>query len=348
MTRCGVHFWAAGLLAAVALAVPARAASVAEFKEIYDLLKANAGAVSEAELNRAAVEGLLSKLGTRAWLVNPATSSKSETNTTLVTSSAIFDDSYGYIRVGRVEENLPGEFAAALIKISATNKIKGLVIDLRFAGGTDYAAAVKVADQFLASEQPLLDWGQGMKKSTDKTNARRWPVAVLVNHSTLGAAEALAAVLRHSDTALLIGTNTAGQASITKDFPLSNGQSLRLAVAVVKNGDGVLLGSLKPDIRVDVAPDDELAYFTDAYKMLSKAGAPGVTGTNVASLTVTNKNPRRRLNEAELVRMSRDGESPEDETDKVRHPVENPRVIADPALARAIDLLKALAVVRRS
>ena len=339
----------AGLLAVAALTVPARAASVAEFKEVYDLLKANAGAVSEAELNRAAVEGLLSKLGPRAWLVNPATSSAPDTNTTPVTSSAIFDDSYGYIRVGRVEGNLPGEFAAALKKISATNKIKGLVIDLRYAGGSDYAAAVAVADQFLAAEQPLLDWGQGMKKSTDKSNALRWPVAVLINGSTLGAAEALAAVLRHSDTALLIGTNTSGQASITKDFPLSNGQSLRLAVAAVKNGDGELLGRLKPDIQVDVAPADEQAYFNDAYKLLSRVGnAPGVTGTNVASLTVTNKNPRRRLNEAELVRMSRDGETPDEDIESFRRPVENTRVIADPALARAIDLLKALAVVRRS
>ena len=45
--------------------------------------------------------------------------------------------------------------------------------------------------------------------------------------------------------------------------------------------------------------------------------------------------------------MSRDGESPDEESDKVRLAVENPRVIADPALARAIDLLKGLAVVRR-
>lgn len=347
MTRSGVNSWAVGLAAALWLAPAGRAADGPGFKEVYDLIRTNGGAISEAELDRAATAGLLARLNTRAWIVDSKTT-PAETPATLVTSSAIFDDAYGYIRVGRVEEKLPGEFAAALEKISATNKIKGLVIDLRFAGGTDYAAAVRVADQFLASEQPLLDWGQGMKKSTDKSNARRWPVAVLVNHSTLGAAEALAAVLRHSDTALLIGTNTAGQASITKDFPLSNGQSLRLAVAAVKNGDGELLGSLKPDIRVDVAPDDELAYFTDAYKMLSKAGAPGVTGTNVASLTVTNKNPRRRLNEAELVRMSRDGESPDEDAEKVRHPVENPRVIADPALARAIDLLKALAVVRRS
>ena len=105
-----------------------------------------------------------------------------------------------------------------------------------------------------------------------------------------------------------------------------------------------VVDELKPDIQVDVHPDDERAYFVDAYKALPRAGTSGAT--NVASLSVTNK-PRRRINEAELVRMLRDGETPEDETNRTARPSEPARpMITDPALARAIDLLKALAVVR--
>jgi hypothetical protein len=321
----------------------AAATDVPDFAEVHDLIRSNA-AVEEKELNRAAVEGLLQKLNHRAWLIDPGKSSQAESNVAPVPSSAIFDDHFGYIRISRVGPRVAEEFSTALDKLSATNKLKGLVIDLRFANGSDYNAAAKVADRFLASEQPLLDWGNGFVKSTDKTNAFRDPVAILVNHHTAGAAEALAGALREKDVGLLIGTNTAGQASITKDFPLKNGSTLRVAVASVKVGEGKVVDELKPDIQVDVHPDDERVYFVDAYKSLPRAGVSG--STNVASLSVTNK-PRRRINEAELVRMLRDGETPEDETNRTARSSEPAKpMITDPALARAIDLLKALAVVR--
>ena len=335
------------LLGTLALTTPLRGADTLEFKEVFDLIRANAAGVSETELNRAAVDGLLAKVSARAWLVDATKSSATDVNTAPVSSSALFDESYGYIRVAHLSSRLPEQFTAAMGKLLATNKIKGLVIDLRYAGGNDYDAAAKVADRFLGSEQTLLDWGQGAVKSTDKTNAFRQPVAILVNHYTTGAAEALAAVLRQKDIGLLIGTNTPGQASITKDFPLKNGSLLRIAVASVKAGDGLVVEQLKPDIQVDVNPEDERAYFLDAYKALPRATTGGVL-TNLASVTITNK-PRKRMNEAELVRMLRDGENADDENAKSARPTEPSKpLITDPALARAIDLLKALAVVRQT
>ena len=332
---------------ALTLFAPVRGAETMEFKEVFELLRANAAGLSEAELDRAAVEGLLAKVNARAWLLDPAKVSTTEADAAPVSSKALFDENYGYIRIAKLSARAPEQFTAALEKLLTTNKIKGLVIDLRYAGGNDYDAAAKVADRFLGSEQPLLDWGQGAAKSTDKTNAFRQPVAILVNHYTTGAAEALAAVLRLKDIGLLIGTNTPGQASITKDFPLKNGSLLRIAVASVKAGDGQVVGQLKPDIQVDVNPEDERAYFLDAYKVLPRATASGGL-TNLASVTITNK-PRKRMNEAELVRMLREGENADDETARTARTVEAPKpLITDPALARAIDLLKALAVVRQT
>ena len=331
--------WLAGVISLRA------ASEVPDFKEVFDLLRANAGSVNETALNRAAVEGLLAKLNGHAWLIGASNESAQDTNVAPISSSAIFDESYGYIRIARVDRRVPGQFTTVLQKLAETNKLKGLVIDLRYADGNDYNAAARVADHFLGSEQPLLDWGSGSAKSTDKTNAFRQPVAILVNQFTSGGAEALAAVLREKDVGLLIGTNTAGQASITKDFPLKNGELLRIAVAPIKSGEGGVVERLKPDIQVDVNPDDERAYFTDAYKSLRPGSGSALT--NVASLSVTNK-PRRRLNEAELVRMLREGEDPEEETARAARAEPAKPMITDPALARAIDLLKALAVVRHT
>ncbi len=312
------------------------------FQEVYDLLRTNLTGVDDAALNRAAVEGLIAKLGAKVSLDAVAGTNADKP---ALASSAVFDGAFGYLRIARVGVGLAKQTGDALKLLNATNKLKGLVIDLRFAGGLDYAAAGGVADKFFASEQLLIDWGQGTARSSDKSDAIKIPVTVLVNQQTTGAAEALAAVLRNAEVALLIGTNTAGQASIMKEFVLKNGQKLRIAVAPVKLGNGETVPSrgLQTDIQVEVSPEDERAYFADAYKILPKFGM-----TSVAALSVTNKPPRHRLNEAELVRMTREGLDPDDETKIPRlkgFEVEKP-VLTDPVLARALDLLKGLAVVK--
>ncbi len=346
MIRFGCQLFAVTMILAAAPGPLAQAAQPADFREVFEVIRTNVGGLKATDLNAAAVEGLLTKLDSKAWLIDPSKKAEPELAATPISSNALLDEHFGYVRISTVSQKLADGFSAALTQLTVTNTLKGLVIDLRFAGGTDYAAAVKVADRFLGSEQPLLDWGQGMVKSTEKTNAFKLPVAMLVNQATTGAAEALAAALRQADIGLIIGTNTAGRASITKDFPLKGGQTLRVAVSPIRAGNGDVVERIKPDIRVDVNQDDERAYFMDAYKILPKAGLAGASATNIAALSVTNKSPRRRLNEAELVRMLRDGENPDDESARAAAPEPARPIITDPALARALDLLKALAVVR--
>jgi hypothetical protein len=317
------------------------------FNEVRDLIRTNATSLTPAELNRAAVEGLLSKLPSYAWLLDDAQPSSTDTNTVALAATAIFDDSYGYLRIGRIGAELPEQFSRALKQMAATNTLKGLAIDLRFTTGTNYEVVAAVASEFLPREQKLFEWAGGVTSSKERTNAFRAPVTVLVNRFTAGAAEALAAVLRATDVALLIGTNTAGQASATKDFNLGNGQVLRVATQPVKLANGDAITSLTPDIIVEVTPEEERAYFVDAYRMMPRSGMEG-TSTNLASLSITNRGPRKRINEAELVRLSRDGIDPEEETRPARAATPAKPTIADPALARAVDLLKALAVVRHT
>jgi C-terminal processing protease CtpA/Prc len=95
-----------------------------------------------------------------------------------------------------------------------------------------------LADRFFAGEEPMVDWGEGWKKSSIKTNALAIPITILVNRKTSGAAEVLAGILRYRQLGLLIGTNTAGQASMAREFALKTGQRLRVAVAPVKVTDG--------------------------------------------------------------------------------------------------------------
>ena len=320
-----------------------------QFEEVFNLLRAHLAGMQDADLSRTAAEGLIEKLGPRVTLVG-GESKGGNTNAAPVLAS-LFDGAFGYVRVGRLVSGVEKEFATAVDGLRSTNRLKGLVLDLRYASGLDYHAAVGIADKFFGSEQPLVDWGEGVKKSTDKPKPISGPVAVLVNGGTRGAAEALAAILRHTDVALLIGTNTAGQAAMAKEFTLKTGQRLRIAVAPLKVGDGkeVPLGGLKPDIAIDVNPEHERQWFVDAFKVLPKPGATASVATNEATTIAssTNRAPRRRLNEAELVRMNREGRDVETNNITARQSEPATPVVNDPALTRALDLLKGLAVVQQ-
>ena len=83
-----------------------------------------------------------------------------------------------------------------------------------------------------------------------------------------GAAEALAAVIRETGTGLILGSRTAGQAAIAEEFPLKNGQRLRVATAPIQLGDGssLSLEGVNPDITVQVTSEAERTYYADAFR----------------------------------------------------------------------------------
>ncbi len=352
MKSCGLHFLLAILLAAFVGAPIGHAASTnvaPDFKEVYELLRSHLTGMSDAELNHAAVEGLLTNLRGKVSLVGADGSSAEKITGPLVTKTVFLDDEVAYARVGRVADGLAKEIGEAYQALSGTNKLKGVVLDLRFAGGDDFAAAAGAADLFVAKERPLLDWGDGMAKSKEKDNAIKLPVAVLVNRDTSGAAEALAAILREAGSGLILGRTTAGGAMIARDFPLKDDQRLRIATVPVKLGDGSPMSpqGVKPDIEVTVTPEAERAYMEDAYGTFPRTNLPA---SSVASAGGTNRPVRRpRISEADLVRERREGTNLNLENfTAVRDREPEKPVIRDPVLARAVDLLKGLAVVRRA
>lgn len=352
MTRLGIHSLVMGLCALAFSQTTLRAQTLSnapDFQEIYQLIKAHGG-LSETELNRAAVQGLLSALGPKARLVSGDGSVISDSSA--LSKSALFDDNIGYVRIAHVAGGIAEEVSTAFQQINSTNKLSGLVLDLRYADGMDYAAAVATAELFIAKAQPLLNWGTGVVSSQDKTNSIQLPVAILVNSGTSGSAEALAAVLRAGGAGLILGGKTAGLALAGQDYPLKSGDKLRLATSPVMLGNGSSLSTngIKPDIDVTVNSEDEHLYYADAFFMVRKTNQlAAATGSSTNQPAGTNGTRRTRFGEAELVREHRAGiDRDTGEAPRAREPETEKPVVSDPALARALDLLKGLAVVRQS
>jgi hypothetical protein len=334
------------------------AASEPSFNEIYDLIRTNS-VLSESQLNRAAIEGLLNELRPKAVLVTNSDEPRATADAPFVTKSFILDGEIGYLRIVSVADGLADQVRSAWQKLGATNKLKGAIVDLRFADGTDYSAAAAAAELFPTKKPPTVDWGAGTREVKGGSELISIPAVVLVNGETSAASEALAAMLRNAEACLLLGNSTAGHALVTKDFSLNNGTTLRIATAPVKlNGSDI--SSVQPDIEIAVSPKDERAFYAGEFLDIPKISDIASMATNkVGTTNLTMRRPR--LNEAELVRAHRQGLNPDDIarsldgriepaelTDQPRVNVPATPVIRDPVLSRAVDLLKGLAIVRQS
>jgi C-terminal processing protease CtpA/Prc len=132
---------------------------------------------------------------------------------------------------------------------------------------------------------------------------------------------------------------------ISQDFPLSNGDILRIATTPIQLGDGGNLSSsgIKPDIMVNVSKADQRLYYADPFKELTIASNSDGARTNSPNGATRIRRPR--FNEAELVRERRDGIVADSESGGAGEGEDKP-VVRDPVLGRALDFLKGLKLVR--
>lgn len=347
-----LRLFGAGIVCVVAIGMASVSAkenaeiNLPAFEELYGLVRSNVATVSRAELNEAAVLGFLEQLSGAVVLV---TNAPAEVDSNLVAKSTVFEQSIGYIRVGRVGEGLARQVQQAYENLQSTNKLDGLVMDLRFARGHEYSEAAAVADLFVVSDAPLLQLGSETLRAKNKSDSITLPVAVLVNEATAGAAEALAAAMRTATGAIVIGQTTAGQARVFKEFTLSNGQKVKLATESVRLADGTELARISPDLTVSIAPEQERSFLEDPFRtrpavLSATQGAASPEGNPPGRSTNGIRRPR---NESELIRMRREelGLDPEVGSNETEEPAQP--VLTDPALARGVDFLKGLAVMQR-
>jgi len=311
---------ASWLLAGSLLADSATTNPPPDFKEVYGLLLAHLPGATDTNLNEAAVAGLLAQLNGRAALVGDAAtvSTNDAADKTLVLDHAVI-----YLHVARltdaVADVLADQLRTANLVLAATNKPVGMILDLRFTAGDAYGAVKDAAGLLAPTKSPLI---------------------VLVNAATQGAAELLAAEL-HDAGALLLGNPTAGLALTTQDFPLSTGQRLRVATTPVQ-WRGADLAQLQPDILIPAELEAERGYQVNPY-------GPAVPAAEAAENATNNLAPLLdHTSEADLVRQKRkDGDGDENPEPPVKTEPAQP-VLRDPVLARAVDLVEGLAVVRVS
>lgn len=163
----------------------------------------------------------------------------------------------GYLQINRLRAD-SGPAIVAQLQQWAEDGLYGVLLDLRGADGDDLDAVTAVASCF--AEEGTFLYAYRDREDQDQLTARAaaalpqsFPVMVLVDETTAGAAEVLAAVLRDSVRgAMLFGRPTAGDYLVHETLTLADGLRIRLATRQLVTGNGtVYTGStgLAPSVQ---------------------------------------------------------------------------------------------------
>ncbi len=292
-------------------------------------------AISDTELNRATVEGLVMRLP-RGITLLPA-----KDNAAAVTPSAFYGEIIaghtGYVRLGSLNSaNL--QSLDKTLNTFAAKKVNALIVDLR---ATDATTELPLAAEFSKRLCPRGKTIFTLRKpagrqdrvfNSDRDPGFRGLIMVLADGDTAGAAEAMAAALRFYDKALVIGQPTAGRAAEYSDLPLPNGTILRLAVAemISPEGRSLFAEGVKPDLPVDmpVAEKRQIFQLSSDKGMAPFVYEAGRPHMNEAAL-LAGTNPDVEAAEAAQQRRGRSAEKPPPH---------------DTVLQRALDVITSLEV----
>jgi carboxyl-terminal processing protease len=208
-------------------------------------------------------------------LMSTVTLVRAKINVISVSQAAMLDRTTGYIKVTMLSMDTPEELKNALDSLRKKG-MKSLVLDARNNPGGVLSASVGAAELFLPKGSTIIETRSRVKdmEVTYTSNAREYfkgPVAVLVNKGTSGGAEVLAAALRDSRGALLVGENTYGKGTVSAIYPLDDGSALRLTTAYYMTPRGQALEKigLAPDVLAE-QDEDILQKAVEALKVMNK------------------------------------------------------------------------------
>ncbi|MEX2560667.1 MAG: S41 family peptidase, partial [Pirellulales bacterium] len=148
----------------------------------------------------------------------------------------------GYVRVSAFSRETRRELQKALEELQS-QKLRGLILDLRGNPGGLLTSAIEIADLFL--EEGVIVSTSGRNSAKRSWDARKpgtftgFPMAVLVNRYSASASEIVSAALQDHKRAVVIGERTWGKGSVQNVIELENGKSaLKLTTASYQRPNG--------------------------------------------------------------------------------------------------------------
>ena len=239
----------------------------------------------------------------------------------------------GYVRITSFSEQTETGLNKAVEKIKTElgDKLAGFVLDLRNNPGGLLDQAVLVSDAFLEEGEIVSTRGRVQENAQrfhatpgDITNGL--PIVVLINSGSASASEIVAGALQDHRRAIILGKNSFGKGSVQTIIPLGRNGAIKLTTQryYTPSGTAIQAKGIVPDIEVAQARVE--LFEGNARRERHEADLRGALDNDQSS---TNK----------------DKPNAKDSEDKA-DPAAKPQKRVDYQLARALDLLRGLALYR--
>ncbi len=163
--------------------------------------------------------------------------------------------SIGYIKVDLFALNTYNQFKDVLNKLESQN-IDSLIIDVRDNSGGYLSVATSIISLFLDKNKviyQLQDKDNITKVYSTSKGQKKYNIVVLTNENSASASEILAASLKESYGATLIGKTTYGKGTVQETGKLTNGSMIKYTIQnwLTPNGTWIEGKGYTPDIVVD-------------------------------------------------------------------------------------------------
>ena len=180
----------------------------------------------------------------------------------------------GYIYIKTFSHNLGNQMSKAIEELESKG-MNSLIIDVRDNVGGYLTAAEDVASIFLEEGKIIysLETSDNKTSYRDKTREKReYKIIVLINGNSASASEVLAAALKESYGATIVGTKSFGKGRVQQVVELKSGDSVKYTYAkwLTPTGECVDGIGIYPDHNVEYQPGE--LYDTQITKALEVIG----------------------------------------------------------------------------
>lgn len=258
---------------------PAYAAGIRKFDRIYAVDGKPFTSESDATAAIAGEEETRLTLSVRRGDENfTVTLTRAQVTADTVISTVYEEDgvTVGYIRILSFSAATTEQFKSDLAEICAAGA-EALVLDLRDNGGGQLSTLIELLNVILPKDTPLLSYS-----FRNSANARQdvyatddgaeidMPIYLLQNRNTASAGELMAAVLRETGRATLIGERSYGKGTMQTGYLFSDGAYVSVSVATLSpigkpthHGSGITPDVYSPldaayeEVSIYVLPYDE-------------------------------------------------------------------------------------------
>ncbi len=227
------------------------------------ILKVNGKEISTLPLNQI-VERISGPAGTKVTLTifTPETSKmrdvtivRAEITIHNVTWHRLPGTNIAHVRIAGFSQDVTANLRKILLEIQK-QRLDGVILDLRNNPGGLLDQAIGTASQFLTSGNVLFEKNAKGKIKPIAVEpggvAPKIPMVCLINEGTASASEIVAGALKDAHRAELVGETTFGTGTVLKDFSLSDGSSLLLAVKewLTPDKNTIWHKGIKPNVTV--------------------------------------------------------------------------------------------------